>query len=158
MQKFMKKRKARGFTLIELLIVIIIIGILAGALLLAAGAGTDKAEATRIVSDLRTIKTAAVMYYADYGDWPASNDDAAGNWLESWDAYADRALSTDVFDIQTMTLSVPDESALCVGRINVAEDGVQEELEKIQNKNGGLFDENGADYAKGSSKVYIRIK
>jgi len=70
MQKFMKKRKARGFTLVELLIVIIIIGILSGALLLVAGAGTDKANATKIVSNLRSMKTAAVMVYADNNEWP----------------------------------------------------------------------------------------
>jgi len=88
MQKFMKKRKARGFTLIELLIVIIIIGILAGALLLAAGAGTDKATATKIVSDMRSIKTAAVMKYADDGNW---------DWI-SGDVGADVGLLLDYLD------------------------------------------------------------
>ncbi|TDY52063.1 prepilin-type N-terminal cleavage/methylation domain-containing protein [Aminivibrio pyruvatiphilus] len=79
MKKVMKKRT--GFTLVELLIVIIIIGILAGAMLLVAGSGTDKAEATKIVSNLRSMKAAALLYYADnpsettvprsLSDWPS---------------------------------------------------------------------------------------
>jgi general secretion pathway protein G len=65
MQTVRKLRKRSGFTLVELLIVIIIIGILAGAMLLVAGSGTDSAEATKIVSDLRAMKAAALLYYAD---------------------------------------------------------------------------------------------
>lgn len=62
----------------ELLIVIIIIGILAGMMMLSTGSATDKAEAVKIVSNLRNIKSACLMYYADHSVWPtASTPDAS---------------------------------------------------------------------------------
>ena len=64
-----KKSKAanRAFTLVELLIVIIIIGILAGAMMLYSGSATDKAQAVKIVSNLKNIKSAMLLYAADSG-------------------------------------------------------------------------------------------
>ena len=64
----MVKRMRKGFTLVELLIVIVIIGILAAALLLSSGSATDSAEASTVVSDLRSLASATMMWYGDnYG-------------------------------------------------------------------------------------------
>ncbi len=62
----MKMRK--GFTLVELLIVIVIIGILAAAMMLSSGSATASAEASNIISNLRSLKAASVMLYADSMD------------------------------------------------------------------------------------------
>ena len=94
MKQWLKKRKGRGFTLVELLIVIVIIGILAGSLLLVMGSGTDKANATKIASDLRTIKAAMLMYYADNNNFFTATDLAADP--ASLDNYLDRTPSTNL--------------------------------------------------------------
>ena len=68
--------KKRGFTLVELLIVIIIIGTLASAMLLLMGTAEDKAEATSILSDMRSMKSVMVIFKLEKGHWP-DLDDAA---------------------------------------------------------------------------------
>ena len=57
--------KRKGFTLVELLIVIIVIGILAGGMMLASGAATDSAKAATLLADLRNAKAAGIAWFAD---------------------------------------------------------------------------------------------
>lgn len=65
--------KKRGFTLVELLIVIVIVGVLSGLLMLSAGGALDKAEATKIVSDMKNIQSASILYFADEDKWPSGD-------------------------------------------------------------------------------------
>ena len=121
MKKVLKKRT--GFTLVELLIVIIIIGILAGAMLLVAGSGTDKAEATKIVSDLRSLKAAALMYYADN-----PNTTTLGtNDIDKLTKYMDRGIEIANFEFKNGTAS-GDATAWFVGRKEIDRPGVRDKL------------------------------
>ena len=69
--------KRKGFTLVELLIVIIVIGILAGGMMLASGSATDSARASTLLSELRSAKAAGVMFLADHVDIPMAT-------IETW--------------------------------------------------------------------------
>ena len=94
MKNILKARKS-GFTLVELLIVIIIIAILAGMMMLATGAATDTAEATRVINDLRTAKAAGILIYMDEGQtwrWLSAGGVANAATAASFDRYMDRPL------------------------------------------------------------------
>ena len=60
----------KAFTLIELIVVIAIIAILAAIIAPNAFKAIEKAKITRVVADLKSMKTAALAYYADTGRWP----------------------------------------------------------------------------------------
>jgi len=97
----LKRRKA--FTLVELLIVIIIIGILAGGLLLAAGKSQNKAQAIELVSNMKTLKTATLQYYADNLKWFEQGNDGWGVLsVRELESYLDREME-DPFPFASKT-------------------------------------------------------
>ena len=63
-------KNKNGFTLIELLVVIAIIGILAAIIAPNAFKAIEKAKCARAISDAKTLKTAATVFYGDTGVWP----------------------------------------------------------------------------------------
>ena len=63
------KKVRKGFTLVELLIVIVIIGILAAAMLLSSGSASASAEASNIISGMRSLKSSVIVFIANYKDF-----------------------------------------------------------------------------------------
>ena len=60
----------RDFTLVELVVVIAIIAILAAIVTPNAFRAIEKSKCARAIQEAKTIKTAALSYYADTGTWP----------------------------------------------------------------------------------------
>jgi general secretion pathway protein G len=120
----MKSVKRKGFTLVELLIVIVIIGILAGSMMMLMGSSTDKAEATKIISDIRTLKGAALQYYADKSGYPATGD------VEDLGAYVDKDLSSGY---SWLSGSGASADTYFVGRIVPNTGALEKLLEAVRN-------------------------
>lgn len=77
MKNFIKNQE--GFTLVELVVVIAILGILAGIAIPRFMSATETARGAKTVADLRTLESAAVMYYAKTGVVPTKTDLEKGN-------------------------------------------------------------------------------
>ena len=117
-------------------------------MLLVAGSGTDKAEATKIVSDLRSLKAAALMYYADN----PNVDLGTNNEIEKLKKYMDRDLPTANYEFVEGTVASAD--AWFVGRIAIPDTGVREKLKDVAASTGLLKDNAVAGEAIASTDLY----
>ena len=85
----------KSFTLVELIVVIAIIAILAAIIAPNAFRAIEKAKISRLRQDIKTLKTAAMAYYADVGLWPPDVCPAEDPGFMRWDAYQTRCCGQD---------------------------------------------------------------
>lgn len=65
----MKKESRKGFTLVELFLVIIVLVGLAGTITISADESIASAEVNNIITNMRILKSAALQWLTDYGDF-----------------------------------------------------------------------------------------
>ena len=68
------RKLRKGFTLIELLVVIAILAALSAAMAISSSGAVASAKAASIISNLQTIKTAALVFYNDYREQSGDAD------------------------------------------------------------------------------------
>ena len=66
------RQKSKGFTIVEILIVVVVIGILAGIVLVAYNGVQDRTRASIAQTDLNNAKQRLKIYQARNGDYPTT--------------------------------------------------------------------------------------
>jgi general secretion pathway protein G len=81
-------QKKRGFSFIEIMVVVVIMGMLAGAVALKAMDYVDTAKVNRAKSDIATIVTAIEAFYLTNHRYPTADEGLANlklkNRLDPW--------------------------------------------------------------------------
>jgi len=143
--KSKRSPQKRAFTLVELLIVIIIIGVLAGMVMLSAESAISSAKAARILADLRNMKAAALLYRADNGSWPIWYYDGGSGTYKSippgspgLDNYSDLKTKGDGYWVGAMRASDDHSIAFSVADVSDVSEAVKKSIEK-QAETTGLY-------------------
>jgi len=69
-RKFKGRRAPRGMTLIEIMVVLVILGLIAGAVTVAVIPRINEARVSRTQLDIGSIENALKLYYARTGKYP----------------------------------------------------------------------------------------
>jgi type II secretion system protein G len=96
-------RNQRGFTLIELLIVIAILGIIAAIVVPNVSGFMTSGKLNAANTEVQNVKTAAVGYLAENGEWPTSSNQLV-NFLEGG---TDNLKATYSFNKNEITAAAP---------------------------------------------------
>lgn len=83
------KPSSAGFSLVEIMVVVVIIGLLAGAVTLKVGGYMDTAKENRVQSDIRAIERAIENYHVMHHRYPSPDAglealDALKNKTDPW--------------------------------------------------------------------------
>lgn len=101
----MRTTHNKGFTLIELLVVIAVIGLLSTLAIIALGSARTKARDAKRISDVKDVRNALELYFADYGNYPITPDGVVlgaaeatclDNSPEGWEATCDTPYMSNV--------------------------------------------------------------
>ena len=74
-------RGEKGFTLIELLIVVAILGIIAAVVIPNIAGFMITGELSAANSEAEQVKTGALGYFGEYGEWPDTSDQLVPNYI-----------------------------------------------------------------------------
>ena len=64
------RRRARGMTLVEIMVVLVILGLIMGAVVVAVVPRLEEARHDRAMLDIQNIRAALKLYYAKKGQYP----------------------------------------------------------------------------------------
>ena len=147
----------RGFTLVELLIVMVIIGILAGMLILVVGASSEKAEVAKLINDINNVKYASLLYYANHAVWPQPGN--SSGWTVSLDKFLDRPL--DLIGMELDIKSIP--GYYLIGFVATSPNAPLarahfQQLCEAESNTSHLLNEQGNPYVAGIAKIYMVLR
>lgn len=117
---------------------------------------SSRKDSVEIIKTLRSYKSAALMYYTDWSEWPSPD----GEWIKSLDEYLDTGFDTSEYSQLVIVDDVKTKRRLIglhgtEGSL-LSQPIVQEQLQK-QAAPSALLDAEGNLY-KGGSSVYMWMK
>jgi len=73
----MRRRPASGLTLVEVLAVVVILGMIAGVLVIGFSGSFGKARQELARTGIASVAAKVEIYYAEYGRWPSAQEGLA---------------------------------------------------------------------------------